>query len=192
MSFLTWQIGDVRITRVKEFEMVGLEWVVEKASPENLRGIPWLAPHFVDDQWEAVLSIHALVVETPDRKIVVDTCVGNDKNLPCVAESARQRIPYLPTQRLARRPIGFLGLTARAFGSPRPDRGLRVPLRNERVDLLSGTERDRYRVVVTIRGNESPVPGPAGPRERHQCHAVGKHPTNLLEAPLAGIDLLRE
>lgn len=81
-DFLTWQVGDVRITRVQESEEVGLDWVLKDAVPENLRAIEWLAPHFVDDHGEATWSIHALVVETPNRRIVVDTCVGNDKNLP--------------------------------------------------------------------------------------------------------------
>jgi len=82
---LSWQIGDVRVTRVQEIEDSGLEWVIKQASPDNLKKIPWLAPHFVDDRWEALLSVHALVIETPDRRILVDTCVGNDKNLPISA-----------------------------------------------------------------------------------------------------------
>jgi glyoxylase-like metal-dependent hydrolase (beta-lactamase superfamily II) len=86
MTHLSWKIGDVRITRVVEFEMVGLEWVLEEASPENLAEIPWLSPHFVNAGHEAILSIHALVIETPDRRILVDTCVGNDKNLSAVPE----------------------------------------------------------------------------------------------------------
>jgi len=79
---LTWQIGDLHVTRIQESEDVGLDWVLEQATPENLRQIPWLAPHFMNAEGEALWSIHALVVETPRRRILVDTCVGNDKNLP--------------------------------------------------------------------------------------------------------------
>ncbi len=81
-ALLRWQIGDVRVTRIQESEAVGLEWVLEEATPENLRRIPWLAPHFVNDRGEAVWSIHALVIETATRRILVDTCIGNDKDLP--------------------------------------------------------------------------------------------------------------
>ena len=95
MSHLTWQIGDVRITRVQEFEMEGLEWVIEQASAANLGKIPWLAPHFVNGEGEAVLSIHALVIETRDRRILVDTCVGNDKNLPVIADWHQRTGPFL-------------------------------------------------------------------------------------------------
>ena len=95
MAHLSWQIGDVRITRIQEIEESGLAWVVAKATPENLRTIPWLAPHFVDEDWEARLSIHALVVETPDRRIVVDTCVGNGKNLSVIKQWHMRDGPFL-------------------------------------------------------------------------------------------------
>jgi glyoxylase-like metal-dependent hydrolase (beta-lactamase superfamily II) len=41
--------------------------------------LPWLKP-FIDEQGRIILSMHALVITTPDRKIVVDTCIGNDKS----------------------------------------------------------------------------------------------------------------
>ena len=95
MAHLSWQLGDVRITRIQEIEESGLEWVVSQASPENLRTIPWLAPHFVDDDWEARLSIHALVVETPQQRIVVDTCVGNGKDLRIIKQWHMREGPFL-------------------------------------------------------------------------------------------------
>jgi glyoxylase-like metal-dependent hydrolase (beta-lactamase superfamily II) len=76
---LRWQIGDVRITRIQELEAPGMRFVLPDATPENLAEIGWLAPHFLDPAGEALASIHALVLETPQRRIVVDTCVGNDK-----------------------------------------------------------------------------------------------------------------
>jgi glyoxylase-like metal-dependent hydrolase (beta-lactamase superfamily II) len=38
-----------------------------------------LKPHFVNDDWSMPLSIHAFVVESNGARIVVDTCIGNDK-----------------------------------------------------------------------------------------------------------------
>lgn len=75
---LGWQVGDVRITRVQELEAPGLSWLVPDATAENLRPIDWIAP-FVNDAGEPLVSVHALLVEAPGRRIVVDTCVGNDK-----------------------------------------------------------------------------------------------------------------
>jgi glyoxylase-like metal-dependent hydrolase (beta-lactamase superfamily II) len=89
-----WQIGDVRITRVQELEAPGLHWLLPDAIPENLKAIPWLAPDFVDERGEALASVHALVVEAPGRRIVVDTCVGNDKERPIPPWNLRQG-PFL-------------------------------------------------------------------------------------------------
>jgi glyoxylase-like metal-dependent hydrolase (beta-lactamase superfamily II) len=80
---LSWQVGDVKITRIVEMEMpisYDPEGVfLTQATPEALRKSPWLYPHFVNEQDQMLLSIHALLVETPSMRLVVDTCVGNDK-----------------------------------------------------------------------------------------------------------------
>ena len=53
------------------------------STPEGIeRNLSWLRPHFVDDDGNLVLSIHALCVESQGRKIVVDTCIGNDRVIP--------------------------------------------------------------------------------------------------------------
>jgi glyoxylase-like metal-dependent hydrolase (beta-lactamase superfamily II) len=80
---LTWQVGAVKVTRVVEMEMpisynASQPFLVE-ATPEALRRVPWLYPHFVNEQDQMILSIHALLVEAPGLKLVVDTCIGNDK-----------------------------------------------------------------------------------------------------------------
>jgi glyoxylase-like metal-dependent hydrolase (beta-lactamase superfamily II) len=77
---LSWKIGDVTVTRVVELEVpVPPGAFLEEASAEALRTMPWLYPHFVNDKDEILLSFHALLVEAPDLRIVVDTCIGNDK-----------------------------------------------------------------------------------------------------------------
>jgi glyoxylase-like metal-dependent hydrolase (beta-lactamase superfamily II) len=48
----------------------------------NTRGDPpieWLKPDFADESGRLMMSVHALGVETPNRRIIVDTCLGNDK-----------------------------------------------------------------------------------------------------------------
>ena len=80
---LSWQVGDVKVTRVVEQEIpipYSPETVfLTEATPAELRKHPWLYPHFVDEQDNLLLSIHALLVEAPGLRLVVDTCVGNDK-----------------------------------------------------------------------------------------------------------------
>ena len=77
---LRWQIGAVRISRVVEIEgpSPGTFFFAE-ATPEKLLQHAWLKPHFLTDDGRVIASIHAFVVESHGRTIVVDTCVGNDK-----------------------------------------------------------------------------------------------------------------
>ncbi|MFT3801416.1 MAG: MBL fold metallo-hydrolase [Burkholderiaceae bacterium] len=77
---LTWTIGDVRVTRIVELEATGgSRFLLPQATREIVADIRWLAPHFADAEGRLKMSIHALVVQTPSRRIIVDTCIGNDK-----------------------------------------------------------------------------------------------------------------
>lgn len=76
---LQWQVGDVRITQVVELTTASLgPYLLPQATPEALARLPWMRP-FVDADNRLVLSIHSLILETPDRVVLVDTCIGNDK-----------------------------------------------------------------------------------------------------------------
>ncbi len=76
---LVWQIGNVRISQFVELTTASLgPHLLPQATPDRLRQLPWLAP-FIDEQGRMVLSIHSFVVESEDRRIIVDTCIGNDK-----------------------------------------------------------------------------------------------------------------
>ena len=90
-----WQIGKVRITRVVEMEVAGgSRFILPQATRDEVKKIPWLAPHFADEEGRLIMSIHALVVETPERKILVDTCIGNDKQRSIPTWSNLQ-LPFL-------------------------------------------------------------------------------------------------
>ena len=80
-----WRIGDVTITKIVELESCGgAAWILPDAVPEACRDISWLKPDFMDETGELKFSVHALVIETKSQLIVVDTCVGNEK----------ERMPY--------------------------------------------------------------------------------------------------
>jgi glyoxylase-like metal-dependent hydrolase (beta-lactamase superfamily II) len=77
---MKWRIGEVTITKVVELEVTGgSRFILPQATPEAILPIGWLQPDFADERGRLRMSIHALVVETPGRRIVVDTCLGNDK-----------------------------------------------------------------------------------------------------------------
>ena len=77
---MKWRIGDVTVTKTVELEVTGgSRFILPQATYEEALRIGWLQPHFADQTGRLKMSIHALVVETPERRIIVDTCLGNDK-----------------------------------------------------------------------------------------------------------------
>ena len=76
-----WQIGDIRITKFVEKEVAGSvhRFLLLDATPEACKEIEWLKPHFMTENGELRLSIHALVVETRSCRIIVDTWFRSDK-----------------------------------------------------------------------------------------------------------------
>jgi len=75
-----WKIGDVTITRIVEMETTSkATFVLKEGSPENIRTVPWLRPHFANPDGKVIMSVHAFVIESPGHRMVVDTCIGNDK-----------------------------------------------------------------------------------------------------------------
>jgi glyoxylase-like metal-dependent hydrolase (beta-lactamase superfamily II) len=84
---MKWTIGNVTVTKVVEMEATGgSRFLLPQATPEAIQPIAWLRPHFADEAGRLRMSIHSFVVETPTRRIIVDTCLGNDKK--------NRRIPH--------------------------------------------------------------------------------------------------
>jgi glyoxylase-like metal-dependent hydrolase (beta-lactamase superfamily II) len=82
-----WRIGDVTVTKVVELEVTGgSRFLLPQATPDLIKPIAWLQPHFADENGRLRMSIHSFVVEAPGRRIIVDTCLGNDKQ--------NRRIPH--------------------------------------------------------------------------------------------------
>ena len=76
---LVWQIGAVRVTQVVELTTASLgRFVLPQATPELLQQESWLRP-FLDAEGKIVLSMHSLIVESQGQRLLVDTCIGNDK-----------------------------------------------------------------------------------------------------------------
>ncbi len=80
---LSWQIGAVKISRIVEIDLPipysERHPFLAEASPTALRTMPWLYPNYVSDKDELKLSVHALLVDAPGLRLVVDTCIGNDR-----------------------------------------------------------------------------------------------------------------
>jgi glyoxylase-like metal-dependent hydrolase (beta-lactamase superfamily II) len=95
---MDWKVGKVKITKIVELETIGsTRFILPLASNEEIRKLPWLIPHFATEEGRLKMSIHALVVETPTRRIVVDTGLGNDKEGRNVPTWNNRSGPFLQT-----------------------------------------------------------------------------------------------
>jgi glyoxylase-like metal-dependent hydrolase (beta-lactamase superfamily II) len=90
MAVMEWKIGNVRITKVVERELpVPLDGLLHGVPAEPAQQHPWLKPDFLDDDGNARLSIHGLVIDTGERRILVDTCMGDNR--------AAGQVPGMPS-----------------------------------------------------------------------------------------------
>jgi glyoxylase-like metal-dependent hydrolase (beta-lactamase superfamily II) len=99
---MQWRVGKVKITKVVELETVGsTRFILPLATPEEIQKLPWLVPQFANEEGRLKMSIHSLVVETPSRRIVVDTGLGNDKQGRNVPTWNGRNGPFLDTMSAA-------------------------------------------------------------------------------------------
>jgi glyoxylase-like metal-dependent hydrolase (beta-lactamase superfamily II) len=77
---LQWKVGDTTITKITEITYSEFPDLILAATPEVVKKVPWLFPHFVTQAGKLSVSIHSLVVDTPGAKLIVDTCIGNGRN----------------------------------------------------------------------------------------------------------------
>ncbi len=79
---MEWTIGSTKITSIIEQDLALLGELIAPAEPDLIKKIAWLVPHFADADGHLKGIIQSFIVETPSKTIVVDTCVGNDKDRP--------------------------------------------------------------------------------------------------------------
>jgi glyoxylase-like metal-dependent hydrolase (beta-lactamase superfamily II) len=93
-----WKVGRVKITKIVELETIGSTlFILPQATHEEIRKSPWLIPHFATEEGRLKMSIHSLVVETPMRRIVVDTGLGNGKEGRALPAWNNRNAPFLET-----------------------------------------------------------------------------------------------
>jgi glyoxylase-like metal-dependent hydrolase (beta-lactamase superfamily II) len=108
---MEWKVGKVKITKIVELETVGgTRFILPQADGEQIRALPWLIPDYANAEGRLKMTIHALVVETPSQRIVVDTCIGNDKENRSVPTWNRLQLPFLETMTAAGYPPDSINL----------------------------------------------------------------------------------
>ena len=76
-----WKIGDVEVARIVEINAFedDIAMLLPGAKPELLQGYPWLAPRFATADGRMLLSFQAFVLRSRGRNIMIDTCIGSDR-----------------------------------------------------------------------------------------------------------------
>ena len=92
---MKWKVGDVTITKITEIIYPEFSDVIPAATPDVVKKVKWLFPHFVTPEGMLSLSIHSLIVDTPTAKLVVDTCIGNDRNREPMSVMSNLATSYL-------------------------------------------------------------------------------------------------
>jgi glyoxylase-like metal-dependent hydrolase (beta-lactamase superfamily II) len=80
-STQSWKVGSARVTAVVEAQTDGIppELFFPAATAATIREHAWLQPHFAQERGTLSLRVQAFVIETGDRLVVVDPCVGNGR-----------------------------------------------------------------------------------------------------------------
>ncbi len=78
----TFKIGDVEITRLVEVNAWedDITMLFEDGTPELVQSYPWLLPHYATPEGKMMLSFQCFVLRAGDRKIMLDTCIGADRD----------------------------------------------------------------------------------------------------------------
>ena len=77
-----WKIGDVEVIRIVElYDFQDDIWVLLRdATPEvMLKHKDWLQPHFSTPDGRMRMNFQAFIVVSQGKRIMVDTCIGNDR-----------------------------------------------------------------------------------------------------------------
>ncbi len=93
---MQWTVGRVKITKVPEIASVGgSRFILPLGTPEAIQKLPWMVPDYATPEGRLKMTVQSWIVETPTHKIIVDTCIGNDKANRSVPVWNRLDKPFL-------------------------------------------------------------------------------------------------
>jgi len=77
----TWTVGKIEITRVVEvWDWQDDIWMtLHEGTPDMVLAHDWLQPHYATPDGKQRMNFQAFVVKAGDRRIMIDTCVGADR-----------------------------------------------------------------------------------------------------------------
>jgi hypothetical protein len=100
-----WKIGSSTITRIEE--LIGPLFDPETFFPDYSKEIieqhrDWIYPNHVDEtSGRIIASMHSWLIESAHHKILVDTCIGNDKERMPYRDWHRMQSPWMTNLKAA-------------------------------------------------------------------------------------------
>jgi glyoxylase-like metal-dependent hydrolase (beta-lactamase superfamily II) len=100
-----WRVGETRITRIEElmgplFDPV--TFFPDYSADLVAKHRDWIYPDHIDeDSGRIIASMHSWLIETPHHNILVDTCIGNDKERMPYRDWHRMQTPWLSNLKAA-------------------------------------------------------------------------------------------
>lgn len=96
MATQRWTVGRCTITSILEDEIrqIPPEMFFPEGTASDVAKHAWLVPDFADAEGRIAMRVQALVIETRERVVLVDPCVGNGKTL-AVPFWHQQHWPFL-------------------------------------------------------------------------------------------------
>lgn len=90
------KIGNAKITQIVECDInEAMPIILPDATPEEMKKIEWLKPPYRTDDYLMNADSQAFFVEINDRLFVVDTCVGNEKEVLGFDGFTNMNLPFL-------------------------------------------------------------------------------------------------
>jgi glyoxylase-like metal-dependent hydrolase (beta-lactamase superfamily II) len=77
----SWTVGSVQVTSIVEAETPGVppEFFFPAGSAADVAAQSWLVPTFASPDGSLIFRVQAFVLDLGHRRLVVDPCVGNEK-----------------------------------------------------------------------------------------------------------------
>ena len=94
---LSWRFGDVTVTRVEESAgpLFDPATFFPDYDAERFHAEAWMQPDFVSADGKMMASMHTWVIRTPRHTVLIDSCVGDDKERLPFRDFHQLKSPWL-------------------------------------------------------------------------------------------------
>lgn len=89
------KVGGATIQNVVEHELGALPLLLPQATPEAVKPISWMRPHFMDENGALKAVVQSFIVELNGDVILIDTCTGEGKDIPAAPDLMPEKNEFL-------------------------------------------------------------------------------------------------